>query len=311
MKKNITVILIVSALLLAVVFAPSAANGVSLGLDLCLKTLIPALYVFAVISNLAVDYIPKTKLSLLVLGTLGGYVSAATMLANSGLSRKAIERYLPFCITPSLVFVLALFGHNPVPSIIVIVSLLFPNLLIMIFTKSEKISLTTINPRGLVSATKTASVGMLSMCSAVILFCAFAEILSALGVPLSARGLNFEPLLDISRLMLSRASLSPTYAAVFLSLGGISTWLQIKVILKSASIKRYLITRIPAAMLSGTLAYLLSQLFYHPTEAVAAVSIGNIPVAVTLGGGNVYGGVVLIIACILLLISGKRYDIIR
>ena len=311
MKKNITVILIMSALLLAVVFAPSAANGVSLGLDLCLKTLIPSLYVFAVISNLAANYLPKNKLCILLLGTLGGYVATAAMLAKSGLKTKTIERYLPFCITPSPVFVLTLFEYKLVPSAIAIASLFLTNLLIMFCTKGEVVAVSENKPSGLVPSIRTASLGMLSMCSAVLLFCAVAEILTTLGVPLSVGGTNLSPLLDISRLMLAREPLSPTYAAVFLSLGGISAWLQIGVILKGISIKRYLASRVPAVLLSGGLAYLLSELFYRPSEAVTAMSIGSTPVAVTIGGGNVYGGVVLIVTCILLLISGKRYDIIK
>ena len=309
MKRNITGLIILSALLLSVVLAPSAANGVIQGVDLCLKTLIPSLYVFAVISNMAADYLPKNKLCILILGTVGGYVSTASMLRESGLKPKTIERYLPFCITPSPVFVLALFGYKSTPSIIVITSLLVSNLFIMLLTKGETFKEFAAKPIGLISSIKSASAAMLSLCSAVILFCAFAEILQTLGLPLSVKGVNLSPLLDISRLMLIRTPLSPAYAAVFLSIGGISAWLQISVILKGTSIRRYLATRIPAALLSGGLAYLLSCLFYHPSDAISALAIGGKPVTLTVGGGNIYGGIVLIITCILFLLSSKKYDI--
>ena len=134
MKRRMwTAILCSLGMIILIVDAETALNGASEGIDLCLRSVIPSLLPFFVLSMLLTNAlsgmelkllrpigrlcgIPEGGEGLLAVGLLGGYPVGAQCIAqayeNRQLSRKTAQRLLGFCSNAGPAFVFGIVARK-------------------------------------------------------------------------------------------------------------------------------------------------------------------------------------------------------
>ena len=123
-KKAFTIALWASAMMLLILDSKTALLGAQEGLELCIRTVVPSLFPFFVLSGLltsalngisilkplgALLRIPEGAESLLLIGFLGGYPVGAQCIHDAwksgSLSRRDARRMLPFCSNAGPAFI--------------------------------------------------------------------------------------------------------------------------------------------------------------------------------------------------------------
>ena len=131
-RKGYIIVAILSGMLALLFDSRTALNGASEGIDLCIRTVIPSLFPFFLLSSLLTSVIsgakspllkPLGKLckipdgseSLLLIGLLGGYPIGAQCICNayeSGQIRKSdAQRMLGFCNNAGAAFLFGMVGQ--------------------------------------------------------------------------------------------------------------------------------------------------------------------------------------------------------
>lgn len=135
MKKRTQILfscISISVLLILILDTKTAISGTLAGIDLCLKTLIPALFPFLLISSLCCKSllslnsniistllrpckIPKGAEMIFVVGALGGYPLGASLIGeaytHSNLSKTDANRMLMFCSNAGPAFIFGVVGQ--------------------------------------------------------------------------------------------------------------------------------------------------------------------------------------------------------
>ncbi len=130
-KNSVTVIFSVLIMLVLILDSKYALQGVSEGIELCLKTVIPSLFPFFILSGLITGAIagrafpvlrplgklcgiPKGGESFLLLGMIGGYPVGAHCISNAYhckvLNKADAERMLGFCNNAGPAFIFGMGG---------------------------------------------------------------------------------------------------------------------------------------------------------------------------------------------------------
>ena len=171
-------------------------NGIENGIKICVKVVIPSLFVFIMMSNIILETIvsePTWKFSpkwlILALGSVCGFPSGAIacekFLERRIIQKEDAEKLLPFCNNASPSFVIGIVGFlvgNVKVGVIIFLAVFISALLLVISIKCEKQSITQemqeFNFSSIFSNSLELSIKSIStVCASIILFAALLEIL--------------------------------------------------------------------------------------------------------------------------------------
>ena len=131
-RKGYIIVVILTGILALLFDSRTALNGASEGIDLCIRTVIPSLFPFFLLSSLLTSVISGAKIpllkplgklckipdgseSLLMIGLLGGYPIGAQCICNAydaGQIRKSdAQRMLGFCNNAGPAFLFGMVGQ--------------------------------------------------------------------------------------------------------------------------------------------------------------------------------------------------------
>lgn len=205
------------------IFPHQSAEGVRNGLELCLKSVIPSLFPFMVISAFLVQsnmtakadrfLSPVTRLlfrqpgcagSVIFLSLIGGYPVGAGLVGQLYESKKITlsqgQRLLLFCINPGPAFVISCVGVQMLSSqkagVILFASVTVSSLILGFLTrfmsdppeepvKTEKDSMGDLSQSFVLSAAKSTN-SILMICGWVIIFSTVSALIKTAGLPDSA-----------------------------------------------------------------------------------------------------------------------------
>ena len=141
-KKTLTGIFAALSMLFIILDGKTAVSSAIDGINMCLKTVIPALFPFFFLSGLLNSYlfgktirsitwlerfcrIPAGGASIFLIGLISGYPTGAQLISQTyhsgGLSKKSAQRMLGFCCNagPAFIFgILSPLFHNPLTPLI-------------------------------------------------------------------------------------------------------------------------------------------------------------------------------------------------
>lgn len=281
-------------------FPRQSAEGVKNGLGLCLKTVIPSLFPFMVVSCFLVQsnllnkadslFSPLTRIlfrqpacagSVIFLSLIGGFPVGAGLVAQLYESKKITlsqgQRLLLFCINPGPAFVISCVGVQMLSSqktgVIVFTSVTVSSLLLGFLTRflsdeqeepvqSQQESPDSFSQALVLSASKsTNSIIMIS--SWVIIFSVISSLLKTAGLPASA-ALFADCMLEVTNGCHNSIGMLPVSAiAGIIGWSGLCVHCQIMPVLLRLRLKylHFLTGRIICGALSCVICSLLLQLF--------------------------------------------------
>ena len=236
-----------------------------------------------------------------LLANIGGYPVGISLIgalvAEKRLSEKDAARLMCCCFGSGPSFIIGIvgtgvFGSAAVGGVIFLACFL-ASVLVAVFVRTRgEFSLKpaskalSLNSGTFVSSVNAAARAMISVCVMVVIFSViaaalreiglnalFEQLFAALGVGENS-GRILPALMEITRIKeLSPTAHAPAICAALLSFGGVCVFLQIAALAGKIRLKRFLLSRIFAAALSGGIALLLSEFlapFYIETIASPA-----------------------------------------
>jgi hypothetical protein len=299
MKKNIFFTLILVAFMtLSIVYAPEVKSQVQTAVNNCLTVIIPSLYGFMVLSDLAVRTgiykiiskpffifaklfnIPSNFLAILIISHIGGYPVGIKLICDlldkKEIDKKTARRLSCFCVSSGPAFIVGTVSgvlyHSSEVAWLLFLSITFSNFIIAFVTglfaekvqsKKEKINI-NISWQSLNNAVETSAAVMFKIC-AVILMC-------SVGIGLLKTALNssfLNSFIDVTNIVFvqkNNYNNLPLIAAL-LSFGGICVALQIFGIAgNKINMTEFLLFRLIAASLSFFICKLLSPHLIQTVE---------------------------------------------
>lgn len=262
-------------------FPSDALKGAGLGMELCLKAVIPSLLPFMLISSVALYSgwgerlgkifavvlkplfgMDKTVSMCFITGLLGGYPCGARAVAQcmeqGSMSKQSAERALAFCNNSGPLFIIgtagtAAYGSAKLGWLLYLCHVLGALTAAAVFARKtgsgqaspvrKKLPLGSL----VANAAQSSGAAILSVCSLIITFSAVIEALRLYRLPYLV-GL-FEVSRGVKELsLLGNASLP--FTAAYLSWGGLSVHFQTEAVC-TASKKYYYIGKIISALTSG------------------------------------------------------------
>lgn len=236
-----------------------------------------------------------------LLANIGGYPVGISLIsalvAENRLSEKDAARLMCCCFGSGPSFIIGIVGAGVFGSVavggVIFAACFLSSILVAVFVRARgEISFQpapkslTISSDAFVSSVNAAARAMFSVCVMVVGFSVIAAglreiglnalfewLFTVLGVGENS-GRIFPALLEITRIKeFSPTAHAPAICAALLSFGGVCVFLQISALAGKIPLKRFLLSRIFAAALSGGIALLLSGFlapFYIETIAPAA-----------------------------------------
>lgn len=274
-------------LLVLILDTKTALSGASQGLELCIRTVIPSLLPFFVLSCLLTSALtgesipilrPLGRLcgvargaeSLLLIGMLGGYPAGAQCVAQANLRRQDAQRMIAFCnlAGPAFLFgiVAGKFSNPYAPWLlwgIHIISALFVAMLLPGKSREAAV-LRSGNPLAISDALQRSLRIMASVCGWIILFrilIAFLERWFLWLLPIPAQ-VAITGILELSNgcCDLGRISIEGLrfiIAAAILAFGGLCVTMQTVSVTNGLSLKTYLVGKVLQVLISILMAALL------------------------------------------------------
>lgn len=320
MKKNTLRALAAAAGMLVLIFDSRAAlNGAREGIDLCIRTLIPSLFPFFVLSTLLTGSmigqpigilrpvcelcgIPEGAESLLAVGLLGGYPVGAQNIAQAyrtgNISKSDAERMLAFCNNAGPAFIFGILGQmfsKPyIPWLLwgihAVSALLVGILLSKVRGISASLSVRVVS----VSDALESSVRVMALvCGWVILFRMILTILEQwiLWMAPDTIQIVIAGIMELSNGCVQLSIVQPEglrflLASVMLSAGGLCVTMQTVSVVRGLSLKVYFRGKIMQSVFS----FLLSSLLQNVFEPEHRIQIPAIVLVISL---------VIICACVL------------
>ncbi|MCL2018296.1 MAG: hypothetical protein FWG70_00935 [Oscillospiraceae bacterium] len=293
--------------------------------EVCLYTIIPALFGFMAISTYLLKSglyrfifrplylifrhiirLSEEEFGIFLLSLFGGYPVGAKLI-SSGSSDMVNKNLLAFCYCPSPGFVISIVGigifSNARLGAAVYLSNLISCVLIAVFLniKNKKITNELKNSSVQLSGDVFIS-SVLSASSALFTVCAVVVAFGVIGGTLRFLGLRYEfifAVLEISSAARFAPVLSnlPLLAALF-STGGICILTQINALVSGKfPLKRFFLWRIPAALLSSIICKLIITFFDFTTY----VTVSTKNVIIPTNAGNPIASVSLLIMAVILI----------
>lgn len=280
--KKLKIFLCLAAMLIIILDSRCAISGAVEGLNICLYTVIPALFPYSVLSLLFQTLIagqdikhlspiekllkiPQRSGVIFLLGILGGYPTGAICTKKSGINRNTAETMTVFC-------------NNAGPSFIFgIVSMIFPKfttLLLIWFIQVTSAIITgillnknadtcsyIIAPQRNSNVIQEAIAAMVKVCSTIILFRVLLSCVKMHLNPLWGQEI-FTLILGVLELtngiidlnQIPSESLRFIVCCSLLSFGGICVAIQTLFIATNIRLGKYLLGKLLHAIISGTLA---------------------------------------------------------
>ena len=300
-RRSVTIITAILCLITLILDTRTGITGASLGIDICIKTLIPSLFPFLILSTLLNSYllgdhsirllrplgrlcrIPVGSESLLLMGFLGGYPSGAQNVEHGRreqlISVSDARRMVVICNNAGPAFIFGFLGQlfeDPrYPWILWIVHIFSALLTGYLLPGGTKDGLVALNSRSIpLSVSLNRSIRtMASICGWVIIFRIIQEFLSrwilwAIPFPVRILLCGFLELtngcLELQNLSSDGAKL--LLSAFLLGFGGICVFLQTQSIAGSLSLQYYL----PGKFLHGCISFLFAygvQVLFLPDQA--------------------------------------------
>ncbi len=324
-------------------YANLTAVGVKNGINLCLETVIPSLFVFSVIAEFVsrtelfevlffplrfITYlfrVPGECVSVFALSLIGGYPTGAQMIANlvkdKKISKELGEILLCSSVNCSPSFLIGAVGvgvfKSPELGFVIYLSQVIAAVIIGaimgFFVKKEDRCFNTDfkdsetnYPQCFVDSVLSASKVMFSICSFVVLFSVLLVFMQKIK--------GFEVLAGITEVsvgcsILTRKSFKTALflASLFTSFGGFCVFAQIKSFLHKSGVKmgKFFISRLFYVVLSIGFSF-YGVRFVDLSETV----FSNVAATVPSGGGNsLLASIFLVFLCFMLLISHKTCGI--
>ncbi len=307
-KKNYTALGAAAGMLMLILDGKTALAGAQVGIDLCIRTVIPALFPFFVLSSMLVTgidgrwlqplgklcRIPKGAEPLLIVGFLGGYPTGAQCVTqayrNGQLSKSQAERMLAFCSNagPSFLFgmVAQMFDHQRyiwllwgihIASAIIVARLIPARDLTPASVSVTRIRL----PQALAKAVSTISL----VCGWVILFRILITFLDrwVLWLLPDAVQVILVGLLELSNGCCALGSIQNTalrflVCSGLLAFGGICVTMQSRSVTAGLSLKPYLFGKLLQTGISLILAYAVQFLFPNPIPGFWYLILLTLPI---------------------------------
>lgn len=330
-KYTITVIVILVATMI-IYCAERIGDGVRNGIDLCINSVIPSLFLFSVISifiinaeifsnNKLIDFISYILFGLRgeigavsLISTIGGYPIGATMLNelyNKGsISKTSARTSLNFCINPGPAFIIGMVGngiyHNQAIGIIIFFSSLIATSICSRLNR-KKIILTEqirntiqLNYIDLFLKSVKASVRNIGIiCGWVIVATAISEVVLYLNLP-SVLGC----FLEVTSGVITASNISTIYFVAFLiGFGGIAVHLQAISSASSLSPKysQIFTWKFFQGLVTSGITFILLKLF----PQTLSVSSNPTDIKMTYTNGNIFSAVItiLFIMCTLIFLN--------
>ena len=280
-------------------FSAQVRSGVQEGLSICGETLIPSLFLFLCLCNIAVEYsaqplpgfsllysrlfhLPAQTAALFLLAMLGGYpigpMLAARLLEMGAITPAQAQRLPLFCCASGPAFCILAVGEGMCRSksigyilyaACLLAQITLGLVLSLFWRKKEDCKVEKFYKEAapfsavLCRSVESATSAMLGICAYVILFNVLLHLLSL--VPISESALDYcGALLEVTTGCLRFREQIPALAAI-LGWGGFSVFFQIKKYLLLTGTKSgyFLLARAAAALLSFAYCLLLMRLF-HP-----------------------------------------------
>lgn len=294
-----------------VLFSGEIGNAVSGSVQSCLTVIIPSLFAFMVFSSLVVKsgiyrivptpvsfiarYIfrlPDELFPIFILSQVGGYPVGAKLLhemqSEGRISKHEAENMMMYCYAGGPAFIIGVLSctYSPRAAATVYASTVIANLIIALVSalkrdippKNKYPEKAVISAETLVSSVYSGASSLFTVCIMIIAFSCISAILGASGA-LSQLTSEWENIvyttLEISNVAhLSKSCTLPVLAALF-SFGGVCVIVQIIAIIKGHfSILRFILSRIPAAVISYFTAYFSIMLFPEEVIMTAKVNVG-------------------------------------
>lgn len=262
---------IIAAALFAVCFAAgllaqpeAAAEGISEGLMLCARVIVPSLFPFIALSAFIVKtgvsdrlgrslapltrllfHMPGAASCAIIMGAVGGYPVGGKIIAGlyreGKISRSEAQRLLLYCVNPGPAFAVSAVGVSVLGSrragLILFASLALSSAVIGIFSgiihRKDEISCAAKNKiegkslaGAYVEAVADASAGIYGICAWIVIFSAIISLLRTLPAPPQMHNL-IACVLECSRGVSSLSSRSLPLFAAILAWGGVCVHCQI------------------------------------------------------------------------------------
>ena len=258
-RKPLNLVLTALAMMLLILDSKGAFAYAAEGVDICLRTVIPSLFPFFVLSIYLTGNMGSGSVvrSVLISGFLGGYPvgaqSAAQAFQNGNLSREEANRLLMFCSQPGPSFLFGLvaaqFPHSKYGWLlwaVILLSGLSVNCIIP--SRNLNRSVRKINaPTSLSAAMKKATLAMTSVCGWVVLFRVILGFLQRCGLGLLPDWgqVLISGLLELANgsLLLTQITSLPLrflLASVMLNFGGLCVAMQTASVAEGLNMKGYL-----------------------------------------------------------------------
>jgi len=275
--KITAVTAVILTLIALILDAQGMMRAVITAIELCLYTVIPALFGFLLISAFLLKSglhrllfkplyvifrrvlrLNEEQFGIFVLSLFGGYPVGAKLIAEN----QDNKNILPFCFCPSPGFVVAvagvgLYGEPRVGLAIYLSNVIACLVIALIISRSNKrlipkdgqSSPLQLSSYVFTSSILSASSALLPVCAVITAFGLIGGVLRFYGID-NAYTLALLEITNVSGLM-PRSSLLPFIAALF-SFGGLCIIMQIPALTKgSVPLKPFLLWRIPAAIISA------------------------------------------------------------
>ncbi len=319
-------------------FPETACQGISDGIDICLGTLIPSLYPFAVLSSLIINLdmlrVPQRYLSklsklmfnlpgkcigIILMSFIGGFPIGGKMtkeLYDKGeLSQSQAQRLLLFCINPGPAFTISSVGFYMLGSkkagLIIYLSLIASSLIIGVLSrfldndntceiKTE--SRNSLNfSDGIVKSVASGSSVMLSICAWVVIFSCINKLAEIAPLSDSVKFTLYCILEVTNACLVACGNLPVPIIAGIIGFGGFCTHFQVMSAVASAKLKyKYFIaSRILHGALSVVICNFILKLY---PVSYDVFSFGTLPTKAT-GGISVPISICMLTLCGLLLIG--------
>ena len=327
----------------AIKFSKECAQGVYTGVLLCVKVLVPSLFVFMIIASFIsqgtlsflvnkilkaptkrIFNLPQSSSFLLILSILGGYPVGAkgieTLYNNGELSESEAKKLSYICVCASPAFcinfvALSLYENKTIGAVLLTSQIIAFYITAFIVGRTIKINITEEKSikiktnASLIDAVNSASISTINMCAMVIAFSAFIAVLNSVlkKVP---ELLSF--LVSISEVSLAVNKLAneiPLYAISFiLGFGGLCVHFQVFSILKEIKINKFLffLFRIIQGIISAFITYIL--LIFFPISTQVFSTVNSVTPAYF---STIWGGVALVITAVCFINSINKEEIIR
>ena len=336
------VLLVICACTLMMIFSDGCKNGVTEGLDFCLRVLVPSLFPFMA----AVGLMVKTglchkighKLSkptrvifgldgafapIIILSLIGGYPVGARAIAQlykqGAVSAKQAERAAMFAVCAGPGFLISFVGagiyQNETVGLIIlcsqVLSVIILGIILNIFNKHKdfepirKASVSSVPfSTAIVESARDAAGGMAGICSLVLLFSAVIGICEEL-IPNQMANDFISSALEICSAVGTLSINYPIEVTAFaIGFGGICVHFQIFAALGDLKINKFLffLYRIIQGIITAVLTHIGIKLFLKETAVFSSGSVGSAGIF----GGSALGGAALMTVAICFLFSLRK-----